>query len=495
MDLFIEKEYLMRLRVLNYLINHETTLSEITSELQINFKTLKVIIDQLEVDINEAQLNQEIQIATEKGKISCHAKGLSFDQLRFYYLQHSFNYKVVEAFFFRKFNGVVYYADKEFISSATALRRIAQLRPIMEKFGLSIKLSIGEFVGEETQKRMFYFYFYWYSYQFQHILYSESWSKLDYFIEQLFEIMRMPMAYHLKRKYSLIFAITINRILGDRYVDYEFGKKLYDHLSAHSEKFNQFYDATVLLLREFNISESDIIKSEIATFYEALLTDMHLLPDSEIFNFKVLYPQIEEDSHKLYLYCESYLGKDKVSEYKEKMQDILFCRLLKSFKYYGDESEFIPFYKREFISLPFKKAEKEKLMNIFQDELPSYGKKDADYLILTIGIMLHELHLEISPVLNIAVLLMSHEYVVYYIKKVIKENLKDRVSITFYLKDDTDVIISDANDTKWNKQIPVYPFVLGNENWDEIISFLEAAIERKEWNNAHVPDGTIFPKV
>lgn len=234
------------------------------------------------------------------------------------------------------------------------------------------------------------------------------------------------------------------------------------------------------LLQEFGITESDIIKSEIATFYEALLTDMHLFPDSEISNFKVLYPQIEEDSRNLYLICESYLGVEKVTEHKEKIQDILFCRLLKSYKYYGDEAGFVPFYKREFISLPFKKIGKEKLMNIFRDELPSYGKKDADYLILTIGIMLHNLHIEISPVLNIAVLLMSHEYVVYYIKKTIEESFKERVSIAFYLKDDTDVIITDAIDTKWNKQVPVYPFVLGNENWYEIISFLEAAIDSKE---------------
>lgn len=480
MDLFIEKEYLMRLKVLNYMTNHETTLSEITSELQINFKTLKLIINQLEIDINEAQLNHEIQISTEKGKISGQAKGLSFDQLRFYYLQHSFTYKVVEAFFFRKFNGVVYYADKEFISSATALRRISQLRPILEKFGLSIKLSIGEFAGDETRKRLFYFYFYWYSYQFQHILFSEHWLKLDYFIERVFEMMGTPMAYHLKRKYSLILAITINRILGNRYVDYDIGKKLYDHLSIYSDKFKQFYEVTLHLLQEFGISESDIIKSEIATFYEALLTDMHLLPDSEVPYFKLLYPQIEEDSHNLYLFCESYFGAEKVSEHKEKIHDILFCRLLKSFKYYGDESDFVPFYKREFINLPFKKTEKEKLMSIFQEELPTYGKRDADYLILTIGIMLHDLHIEISPVLNIAVLLMSHEYVVYYIKRTIEQNLKDRISITFYLKDDTDVIITDAIVARWNKQVPVYPFVLGNENWDEITCFLEEAIDRKE---------------
>lgn len=192
----------------------------------------------MQIDINEAQLCQEIQISTEKGKVSCQAKGVAFDQLRFYYLQHSFNYKVVEAFFLRKFNGVVYYADKEFVSSATALRRIAQLRPVLEDFGLNIKLSIGELVGEETQKRMFYFYFYWHSYQFQHILYRESWLKLDHFIEQLFEMMGTPMAYHLKCKYSLIFAITINRILGNRYVDYDIGKKLYNYLGIHSVQFN-----------------------------------------------------------------------------------------------------------------------------------------------------------------------------------------------------------------------------------------------------------------
>lgn len=45
MYLFIEKEYLMRLKVLYYLANHETILSEMTSGLQINFKTLKSIID------------------------------------------------------------------------------------------------------------------------------------------------------------------------------------------------------------------------------------------------------------------------------------------------------------------------------------------------------------------------------------------------------------------------------------------------------------------
>lgn len=484
MDSFFEKDYLTRLKVLNHLIYEESSLSDIEKSLHINYKTLKNTINQLEIDIKDAGLDQQIDIIlSKKGKIYCKAKGVAFDRLGFYYLHHSFNYKVVEAFFFGDFNGVDNYANQQFISHTTAFRRIVNVKQILEDYGLSIKLVTGEFVGEESQKRFFFFFFYWYSYRFQHLLSSEvDWQKMENTVTNLFTLMGTPMAYHLKRKYMLIIAITLKRIKRKRFINYKDGQQVYEYLMKNSPKFPGFFKIMMQLFEEFGISDSATISIEITALYEVLFIDQNLLPKSELKLFKELYPQIVEDSHHLYSVSEIQFGKDKVLKYKDEIEDALFNSLFKSYRYYGDEEDFIPFYKKEYLRLPLYKVEEKKLRNIFEKELPDYAARDIRSQMLKTGMMYDSLHIQIRPTLEVAVLVMSHEYVVYYIKKKVEELFRERVSISLFLKEDTDIIISDVIDENWDKKIPVFTFVIGNENWEELISIVHKTILSKSYD-------------
>lgn len=166
----INREYNTILTLLDELYYSETDVVSIATfveKFKLNRKTIIRIFESFNVVCVENGWSEYVEVTVTAQGIEAHFSG-RYHPNRFYayYLKNSIGYLLLDDLLNRRFVTIQAFADKYHISVATVMRKLKELRELLDEYEIKLNLKQKDpLVGQEYQIRFFYLSLYWQAYE------------------------------------------------------------------------------------------------------------------------------------------------------------------------------------------------------------------------------------------------------------------------------------------------------------------------------------------
>lgn len=213
----INREYNTILTLLDELYYSETDIVSIAAfveKFKLNRKTIIRIFESFKVVCVENSWTEYVDVTVTAQGIEAHFSG-RYHPNRFYayYLKNSIGYLLLDDLLNHRFVTIQAFADKYHISVATVMRKLKELRELLDEYNIKLNLKQKDpLVGQEYQIRFFYLSLYWQAYE------ESNWPfkgvsevKIEKMISAL--VKEAPdLAYPATRRLKLLLGIVFTRL-------------------------------------------------------------------------------------------------------------------------------------------------------------------------------------------------------------------------------------------------------------------------------------------
>ena len=380
-DLF-DKETVTKIKII-YLLKEKKTwvsIDELTSQLEINQRTITKYLTFIEEDIDTFSSNKEVVLKShsKKGYFLYYDFEPVLEDLVFRIIEETINYQLLTKIFFSKIPSIIQFSHKYYVSESSLWRMINKFRKNLLPIGISIERRSLELIGDEIQIRRLSFVLLQNSYTRGKWLYGSTTKMVT---EKLME--RLVTFFHLclsdfdyKNLFCMI-AVSIERTKQKKHL--RLSKELWENIENNELFDHFFYEMREVSPKDFYDREEigflflyvftmDEVFND--TYIRKNFIAFHHEKKTQLFQSVEMFKQLWFEEQNLFLSKDDLIIVDK-SLYSAH----LYCQLFynekqpntKSEDSYWQSSEYISFHLKslvkDFIQLLYNKTN----FNLFRE--------------------------------------------------------------------------------------------------------------------------------
>lgn len=443
-DLF-DKETVTKIKII-YLLKEKKTwvsIDELTSQLEINQRTIIKYLTFIEEDIDAFALTKEIVLKShsKKGYFLYYDFEPVLEDLIFRIIEETINYQLLTKIFFSKIPSIIQFSHKYYVSESSLWRMINKFRKNLLPIGISIERRSLELIGDEIQIRRLSFLMLLNSYTRGKWLYG---STTELITEKLME--RIITFFHLclsdfeyKNLFCMI-AVSIERtkqgkqirLTKELWENIE-NNELFDHFFREMREVSpkEFYQRDEMGFLFLYIFTKDEVFND--TYIRKNFLEFHHEKRTQLFQSVEIFKQLWFEEQNL------FISKDDLVIVEKSLYSAhLYCQLFHSDEQVNTSSEDSYWHSSEYISFHLKSLVKELIHLLYKEtNFPLF--RETNYLLSIYPLLLETITplQKVEEPLQVFLVSDLSNLEEYQLIKMIKNEFRGRFKLEIYTHHDS----------------------------------------------------------